>query len=47
MKRYKARYTISYADAFAAALAQELRAPLVTADLEFEQVESHVEVLWL
>jgi predicted nucleic acid-binding protein len=45
--RLKARYAISYVDAFAAALAQELEAPLVTADREFEQVESLVEVLWL
>lgn len=45
--RLKARHAISYADAFAAALAQELEAPVVTADREFEQVESLVEVLWL
>jgi len=45
--RLKARHAISCADAFAAALAQELEAPVVTADREFEQVESLVEVLWL
>jgi predicted nucleic acid-binding protein len=45
--RLKARHTISYADAFAVALAQELGAPVVTGDREFEHVESLVEVLWL
>jgi ribonuclease VapC len=45
--RLKARHAISYADAFAAALAQELEAPVVTADRAFEQVESLVEVRWL
>jgi ribonuclease VapC len=43
----KACYAISYADAFAAALAQELEAPVVTGDREFAQVESLVDVLWL
>ena len=45
--RLKARYTISYADAFAVALAQELGAPVATGDPEFEQVESLIDVLWL
>lgn len=45
--RLKALHAISYADAFAAALAQELESPVVTGDREFEQVESLVEVLWL
>ena len=45
--RLKARYAISYADVFAVALAQELEAPVVTGDREFEQVESLVDVLWL
>ena len=45
--RLKARYAISYADAFAVALAQELGAPVVTGDTEFEQVESLIDVLWL
>lgn len=43
----KARHAISYADAFAAALAQELDATLVTGDPEFKQVESLIRVLWL
>ena len=45
--RLKARYAISYADAFAVALAQELGAPVVTGDRAFEQVESLVDLLWL
>ena len=43
----KARYTVSYADAFTAALAQELDAAVVTGDPEFEQVESFVGIAWL
>jgi len=43
----KARYPISYADAFAAALAQKLGAILVTGDPEFRKVEAVVEIEWL
>ena len=43
----KARYPISYADAFAAALAQKLGAVLVTGDPEFRKVEAVVEIEWL
>ncbi len=43
----KARFPISYADAFAVALAQETAAPVVTGDPEFKRVESLVGVLWL
>ncbi len=45
--RVKARYPISYADAFAVALAQEIDAPLVTGDPEFHKVEESVQVRWL
>jgi predicted nucleic acid-binding protein len=45
--RIKAGFPISYADAFAAALALELTAPVVTGDPEFKRVESIVRVLWL
>jgi len=45
--RLKAEYPISYADAFAAALAQELGAVLVTGDSEFKSVEPGVTVMWL
>ncbi len=43
----KAHHAISYADAFAVALAQELDATIVSGDPEFRQVESLVQVLWL
>lgn len=43
----KAQHAISYADAFAVALAQEMDATLVTGDPEFKQVESLIPVLWL
>lgn len=43
----KAQYAISYADAFVVALAQELKATMVTADPEFEKVESLTNILWL
>lgn len=43
----KARHPISYADAFAVALAQELDATVVTGDPEFRAVEGLVAVKWL
>lgn len=43
----KTQYPISYADAFAVALAQELKAAIVTGDPEFKQVESIVTLFWL
>lgn len=43
----KAHHPVSYADAFAIALAQELGAAVVTGDPEFKKVESVVPVLWL
>ncbi len=45
--RIKATYPLSYADAFAVALAQELNATLVTGDPEFKNVTSLINVLWL
>jgi ribonuclease VapC len=45
--RIKAEHPISYADAFAASLAQELQASLVTGDPEFEAVKQIIAVLWL
>ena len=44
---FKANYSLSYADAFAAALAQELNATLVTGDPEFRQLASIVQIMWL
>ena len=43
----KSKYAMSYADAFAVALARELDATLVTGDPEFKAVEKMVSVLWL
>jgi ribonuclease VapC len=45
--RLKAQHPVSYADAFAATLAQELNALLVTGDPEFKAVERQVGVMWL
>jgi len=39
--------SLSYADCFAAALAQQLAATLVTGDREFEAVENLVKIEWL
>jgi ribonuclease VapC len=43
----KSKYRVSYADAFAVALAQELGAIVVTSDPEFKSVEKIVPILWL
>lgn len=43
----KSAHAISYADAFAVALAQELDATLVSGDPEFKNVESIVKMMWL
>lgn len=43
----KTQYPISYADGFAVALSQELKATIVTGDPEFKQVESIVTLFWL
>lgn len=44
---FKSKHTMSYADAFAAALALQKNAHLVTGDREFKQVEKEVDLLWL
>lgn len=43
----KATYTISYADAFAAAAGLQENATIITADPEFHAVEQLVQVEWL
>lgn len=43
----KAHHAVSYADAFAMALAQELNATLVTGDPEIRAVQSLVPTLWV
>lgn len=44
---FKATYRISYADAFAAALAKEKKAELVTGDPEFKALEREIRIAWL
>lgn len=44
---FKARFKISLADAFAAALAKEKKAELVTGDPEFKVLEKEIKILWL
>jgi len=43
----KSKHTMSYADAFAAALALQKNAHLVTGDPEFKSVEGVVKIRWL
>lgn len=45
--RVKAKYPLSYADAFVVAAATELAATIVSGDPEFKQTESQAPVLWL
>lgn len=44
---FKARFKISLADAFAAALAKEKKAELVTGDKEFKPLEKEIKINWL
>ena len=44
---YKSKYQMSYADCFAAALAKEAKADLVTGDKEFKEVEMDIKVIWI
>jgi ribonuclease VapC len=44
---FKVKGNISYADCFAAALAQERKAELVTGDKEFRQVDGPIKIIWL
>ena len=44
---FKARFSMSLADAFAAALAKEKKAELVTGDPEFKALEREIKVHWL
>ncbi len=43
----KAEKKMSYADCFAAALALQKMAALVTGDKEFKQVQNKIKILWL
>lgn len=44
---FKAKYKMSFADCFAAALAKLKKASLITGDPEFKQVEREIAVNWL
>ncbi len=44
---FKSKYKMSYADCFAAALAKEKKADLVTGDNEFKQLGDELRVHWL
>ncbi len=44
---FKARHKISLADAFAAALAKDLKTELITGDLEFKPLEKEIKINWL
>ncbi|MBA2351168.1 MAG: PIN domain-containing protein [Burkholderiales bacterium] len=44
---FKARNKLSYADAFAAALAKLKNAELVTGDREFKALEGQIKIAWL
>ncbi len=43
----KNSYRLGLADAFAAALAKQKKAELVTADHEFKSVEKEIKIIWL
>src|SRR5271165_140943 len=44
---FKARFKLSLADAFAAALAKEKKADLVTGDPEFRPLHQEIKIRWL
>ena len=44
---FKARFKMSLADAFAAALAKEKKGELVTGDPEFKALEKEIKINWL
>src|SRR5882762_3149887 len=44
---FKVRFKMSLADAFAAALAKERKAELVTGDPEFKALEKEIKIQWL
>ena len=44
---FKARFKITLADAFAAALTAQKKAELVTGDPEFEALDKEIKIIWL
>ena len=45
--RYKSKHKMSFADCFAAALATQKKASLVTGDKEFRAVEKQISIIWV
>ncbi|MCZ2123452.1 MAG: type II toxin-antitoxin system VapC family toxin [Anaerolineales bacterium] len=45
--RFKSQHKMSYADAFAAALAKTMKAELVTGDKEFKSLEGEIKIAWV
>jgi ribonuclease VapC len=43
---FKSKHKMSYADCFAAALAKERKAHLLTGDPEFHEVEKEIRIIW-
>jgi len=44
---FKSRHSLSLADAFAAALAKERKAELITGDPEFKVLDNEIKIVWL
>jgi ribonuclease VapC len=44
---FKSKHKMSFADCFAAALAKQKKAQLITGDHEFKQIEGDVSITWL
>jgi uncharacterized protein len=44
---FKSKHKMSFADCFAAALAKEKKAQLLTGDQEFKQLEREINIAWL
>lgn len=44
---FKASHKMSYADCFAAALAKQRHAELITGDPEFKALEKEIKIVWL
>lgn len=44
---FKSRNKMSFADCFAAALAKQRKASLVTGDSEFKQIQQDIAIIWL
>ena len=45
--RFKSQHKMSYADCYAAALAKEKKADLVTGDKEFKALENEIKIEWV